>query len=103
MFNVTETAQEQIALYFKDKQVKPIRLFLANSCGGPQLALALDDAKEEDTVFLFAGVQYLVEPSLLAKAQPVEIDFETAGFKIQSSLPQSGGCGGCGSSESCCS
>lgn len=103
MFNVTQNAQEQIAQYFQDKAVKPIRLFLANGCGGAQLALALDDAKAEDTVFEFAGIQYLVEPALLDQAQPVEIDFSAGGFRIQSSIPQSTGCGGCGSSDSCCS
>jgi hypothetical protein len=28
MFEVTPAAQEQIAAYFKDKEIKPIRLFL---------------------------------------------------------------------------
>jgi iron-sulfur cluster assembly protein len=102
MFNVTESAQEQVALYFKDKEVKPIRLFLSNGCGGAQLALAVDDAHGEDQVFEFAGVQYLVDPGLLSQAQPIEIDFTSGGFSIQSSIPQSSGCGGCGSSESCC-
>ena len=31
MFDVTETAQQQIADFFKDKEVKPIRLFLNQS------------------------------------------------------------------------
>ena len=103
MFTVTENAQHQFTEYFRDKAMKPIRLFLANSCGGPKLALALDDVQDEDTVFEFAGIQFLVEPGLLSQAQPVEIDYETGGFRIQSSIPQGGGCGGCGSSESCCS
>ncbi len=32
MLNVTEKAQEQIAEYFKDKEITPIRIFL-NSGG----------------------------------------------------------------------
>lgn len=31
MFEVTEAAQQQIAAYFKDKEVKPIRIFLNQS------------------------------------------------------------------------
>ncbi len=31
MLNVTETAQQQIAEFFKEKEVKPIRLFLNQS------------------------------------------------------------------------
>lgn len=31
MMNVTEMAQQQIAEFFKDKEVKPIRLFLNQS------------------------------------------------------------------------
>ncbi len=32
MLNVTEKAQEQIAEYFKDKEISPVRIFL-NSGG----------------------------------------------------------------------
>lgn len=31
MLNVTEMAQQQIAEFFKDKEIKPIRLFLNQS------------------------------------------------------------------------
>ncbi len=104
MLNVTEQAQEQIANYFKENEIKPIRVFLTNGCGGRQIALALDAARSEDAVFEFAGVQYLVEKSFLAQAQPIEIDFAGHGFKVSSSLQLGGGCGGgCGSSEGCCS
>jgi Fe-S cluster assembly iron-binding protein IscA len=102
MLNVTEHAQKQIADYFKDNQLKPIRVFLTSGCGGRQIALALDAARPEDAVIEFAGVQYLVEKSFLAQAQPIEIDFAGQGFNVSSSL-QLGGCGGCGSSEGCCS
>ena len=98
MLNVTQHAQEKIANYFKDNELKPIRIFLTNGCGGRQIALALDAARPEDAVFEFAGVQYLVEKSFLAQAHPIEIDFAGQGFKVSSSLQLGGGCGGCGSS-----
>jgi Fe-S cluster assembly iron-binding protein IscA len=103
MLNVTEQAQEQIANYFKENELKPIRVFLNSGCGGRQIALALDVARPEDAVFEVVGVQYLVEKSFLAQAQPIEIDFAGHGFKVSSSLQLGGVCGGCGSSEGCCS
>jgi hypothetical protein len=44
-----------------------------------------------------------VDHAFLAQAQPIEIDFAGHGFKVSSSLQLTSGCGGCGSSESCCS
>lgn len=103
MLNVTEKAQEQIAKYFQENDIKPIRIFLNNSCSGQQIALALDERRPDDTTFEFAGIEYLVDNVFLAQAQPIEIDFAEYGFKVASSLQLTGGCGGCGSSESCCS
>jgi iron-sulfur cluster assembly protein len=103
MLNVTEKAQKQIAHYFEENEIKPIRVFLTSGCGGQQIALALDTARPEDTTFEFAGVKYLVDTTFLAQAQPIEIDFSGHGFKVSSALRLGGGCGGCGSSESCCS
>lgn len=103
MLNVTEKAQEQVAKYFEDNTVKPIRVFLANGCGGQQIALALDETKPNDEIFEFAGIQYIVDKHFLSQAQPIEIDFATNGFKIASAMQLSSGCSGCGTSSNCCS
>ena len=103
MLNVTEQAQEQIAKYFEENELKPIRIFLNNSCSGQQIALALDKKRPGDTTFEFAGIEYLVDNTFLAQAQPIEVDFAEYGFKVSSSLKLTSGCGGCGSSSSCCS
>ena len=103
MLNVTEKAQEQIARYFEENDVKPIRVFLNNSCSGQQIALALDERRPDDATFEFSGIEYLVDNAFLAQAQPIEIDFAEYGFKVSSSIELSSGCGGCGSSGSCCS
>lgn len=102
MLNVTQRAQEQVARFFEENPVKPIRVFLANGCGGPQIALALDDPKAEDDTFEFAGIQYLVDRAFLVQAQPIEIDFSGHGFKISSALSLGCGCSSCGSSSNCC-
>ena len=48
MLNITEKAQEQIARYFEDNEIKPIRIFLTSMCSGRQIALALDTTKPDD-------------------------------------------------------
>jgi iron-sulfur cluster assembly accessory protein len=104
MFNVTEKAQEQIREYFTGKDRMPIRVFLhQGGCGGPQLAMALDEKKDTDTVFTFDGVEYLVDSKFLTDAQPIGVDYIETGFKVTSSLQLGGGCSSCGTTGSCCS
>ncbi len=103
MINVTEKAQEQIKAFFEGRDIKPVRIFLNQGCGGAQLAMALDDKKESDSATEIAGVTYLMDTELLNDATPVEIDFSGTGFQISSRLELSSGCSSCGSHGSCCS
>ncbi|MBF0230214.1 MAG: IscA/HesB family protein [Desulfamplus sp.] len=103
MISVTETAQKEIKAYFADKELKPIRIFLNNGCGGAQLAMALDDKRTSDSVYKIDGVEYLMDTQLLEDAKPVEISFSGMGFKLDSSLQLSSGCSSCGTKGSCCS
>ena len=103
MFEVTDSATQQISEYFTDKDVKPIRVFLnEGGWGGPSLALALDEQKESDETYEVGGYTYLVDKVLLEKAAPVKIDFTGFGFKIDCSMEFSrqAGCSGCGTSNS---
>jgi Fe-S cluster assembly iron-binding protein IscA len=101
MFNVTQTAQDQIAQYFKMHAIKPIRVFLSQGCSGPRIAMAIDEIRNTDKVFKINGIEYVVEKELLKQAQPIEVDFMGDGFRISSSLKLGGGCSGCGSTGSC--
>lgn len=103
MFNVTESAVQAVAEYFKTMDVRPIRVFLTQGCGGQQLAMALDEAKPSDNVHEENGYQFIMDKELLSQAQPVEIDYANMGFKISSSLELGGGCQSCGTAGSCCS
>ncbi|MFK5952265.1 MAG: IscA/HesB family protein [Desulfobacterium sp.] len=103
MINVTEAAQAEIKGFFKARDIKPVRIFLNQGCGGAQLAMALDDKKETDSATEFDGVAYLMDTTLLESATPVEIDFSGTGFQISSSLELSSGCSSCGTKGSCCS
>lgn len=102
MFTVTQSAQEQIKAYFEDNDVKPIRVFLSNGCGGSQLALALDEKRPSDAAYPFANFEFIIEQTLLDQAQPMQIDFGEKGFIINSSLQLSCGCSGCGTTQNCC-
>ena len=103
MIKVSETAQEQVKAYFKGKKIQPVRIFLNNGgCGGPSLAMALDEEKQDDVVFTHGGVEYIMEKILFEKASPVNVDYAGIGFNLSSSLELSSGCGSCGSTGSCC-
>jgi iron-sulfur cluster assembly protein len=104
MIEVTETAQDQIAEYFKDKDVQPIRIFLQEGgWGGPSLAMALDEQRPSDYVMEQGGFQFIVDNAFLEKAKPIKVDFHQMGFMVTSSIELSsgGGCSGCGTDSSC--
>lgn len=102
MFIVTEIAQQKVAEHFSDKDVMPIRVFLHHGgCTGPQLAMALDERKETDTVFEFSGIDYLVDTRFLEEAKPIVVDYMESGFRVTSSLELGGGCSSCSSGGSC--
>jgi iron-sulfur cluster assembly protein len=59
--------------------------------------MALDEPKDDDSVFDIEGFQYLVNNDLLEKAKPIKVDFQQVGFKIDSGLvfDKTDGCAGC--------
>ncbi len=96
MINVSKPAQKQVRMYFEGKKIEPIRIFLNTAgCGGPSLAMALDEKQETDAVFTFDDVEYIMDKDLLEKASPVDIDFAGTGFRLESGLKPTGGCTGC--------
>jgi iron-sulfur cluster assembly accessory protein len=102
MFTVTDAAQEQVAAFFKEREQQPIRVFLhEGGCSGPTLAMALDKERDGDSKFEFDGVEYLVNEQFLEQAQPIEVDFASAGFTVSSNLALESGCGSCGSKKGC--
>jgi Fe-S cluster assembly iron-binding protein IscA len=102
MINVTKPAQEQVRQYFEGKELAPIRIFLNSAgCGGPSLAMALDEKKDTDAVFTFDDVEYIMDKDLLEKASPVDVDFEGMGFRLESSIKPPEGCSGCGGGTCC--
>lgn len=104
MVEVTASASSQIAEYFKDKEIAPIRILInEGGCGGPVLAMALDDQKVTDDVFEIDGFTYIVDKLFMEKASPIKIDFLPNGFKLDCAIKFTSGCSNCGTTGSCCS
>ena len=102
MLKVTKKAIDKIAEYFKDKEVKPIRIFLnSGGWGGPSIAMALDELKDTDDVFDIDGFQFVVDKEFLREAEPITVDFAHLGFQIDCAIEFEEGCSGCGTSSAC--
>ena len=103
MVEVTASATSQIAEYFKDKEIVPIRIFInEGGCGGPSLTMALDEQKSTDDVFEIDGVTHVVDKQFFEKAKPLKVDFLMNGFKLDCAIQFSLGCSSCGTTGSCC-
>lgn len=102
MLTVTDSAVQAVGEFFKTMAVQPIRIFVAQGCGGQQMAMALDTIGESDTVQETGGFQFIMDKNLLKQAQPVEIDYSDMGFRISCNLELGGGCQSCGTAGSCC-
>ncbi len=104
MFEVTESATKQINEQLKEREFSAIRIFLnKGGCGGPSLQLSLDEPNDNDWTYDISGFKYVVDKELMEQAKPIKIDFMGRGFTITSSLVFEEGCGGCGSTSTCCS
>ena len=102
MIKVTKKAIDKIAEYLQDKEVKPIRIFLnSGGCGGPSIAMVLDELKDTDDVFDIDGFQFVVDKELLKEAKPIKVDFAHFGFQIDCAIEFEEGCSGCGTSSAC--
>ena len=96
MFELTDTAKTQLDKYFETQDKSPIRVYMAAGWGGPRLALALDEQKDNDNSFDIKGFQFLVDKNLMDTVAPIEVDLTEAGFVINSSLKvDPSGCSSC--------
>lgn len=100
MIQISKSAKEQIDTFFQGKEISPIRIYLAGGCGGPRLALALDEPTEADEVVENNGYKFVVEKELYKKASPLIVELSPMGFVVESKLELGGG-GGCGGCTSC--
>ncbi len=67
--------------------------------------MALDEQKEDDTLYEVDGFKYIVNKDFMTKAQPIRIDFNNYGFRLDSSYDfgaASVACSSCGTSAGGC-
>ena len=96
MFEVTESARQELKAFFADKDVQPLRIFLkTNTCGGPRLVVGMDELRDGDKVFEVDGLTYVIEQSFLKEIQPVTVDFCDNNFRISAAVSFGEGCSGC--------
>ena len=102
MLEITKSATEKIAEYFKDREVEPIRIFLSEGgCGPSSLAMDLDEPKDADDVFDIDGFKFIIDKEFMQEAEPIKIDFTRSGFQFYCSLEFKEGCSACATSDSC--
>ena len=102
MLEVSAAATAQLAEYFKDREISPVRIFLNDGgWGGPSLAMALDEPKNTDNNCDIDGFKYIVDKNFMEQVDSINIDFNNYGFKITSGADLGSGCSGCGSAGSC--
>lgn len=99
MISVTDEAKKELDEYFKNNDKGTIRIFLApGGCSGPRLALALDEAGEDDNKEEVADYTFCVNKELADQIKGATVDITPMGFIVtpEVPLPDSGsGCGGC--------
>ena len=96
MFDLSDSAKSQLDKYFENQDKSPIRVYLAAGWGGPRLALALDEQKDNDSSFDVKGFQFLVDRNLMDTVAPIQVDMTEAGFVINSRLKvDPSGCSSC--------
>ncbi len=62
--------------------------------------MALDEPNDRDQEFDVDGYKYIVNKEFLNRAQPIKVDFQMYGFKLDCGIEFGSGCSGCGTSES---
>lgn len=114
MLEVTESALGNVKEYLRQQKLETaVRItMMSGGCSGPSLGLSIDDAKENDKVFDYEGVSFLVDKELSTICGAIKVDFivdnsagcgcSGGGFSVTSENPiSSGGCGCSCSSGSC--
>lgn len=106
MLELSQDALKELNEYFKDKEKGTIRIYLApGGCSGPRLALALDEAADDDTTEVLDGFTFCINKKLAEEIGSAKIELGPLGFDVipANPLPQSSGgsacggcCGGCG-------
>ena len=83
MLTLTDAARKELEGFFADREKATVRIYLApGGCSGPRLALALDEAGENDTRIEQGGFAFCINNELLQQVKSVSIDANYLGFLV---------------------
>ena len=110
MLQVTDSARQAVKNFMEQNNLtSAIRVFQGmGGCSGPQLAIRVDDPKDNDEHFEYDGQVYVVDKGLDLMTGGITLDFIEVegrqGFTIDTVRPMGGGCdcsSGCGEGGCC--
>jgi len=102
MVEVTKSATDKVAEYFKDKPVKPIRIFLhGGGCAMSSLAIDVDEPRVTDYAYDIDGFKFIIDKDFLKEAEPIKIDYTRSGFQFDCGIEFEAGCSACAESSAC--
>ncbi len=64
--------------------------------------MALDEPVDTDKTFDIDQFKFIVNSDFLEKAQPIKVDFQMYGFKLDCNIDFGAACTTCGTKGSCC-
>ncbi|MBW1863699.1 MAG: IscA/HesB family protein [Deltaproteobacteria bacterium] len=98
MIEITPKAAQLMSDYFKDKDNRPIRIFVRmGGCGIRTFGVAMEEPKKSDEIFEIDGFTYIVNRKLLKMIQPIKVDSDGYRFRISGTgVDSSSGCSSCG-------
>ena len=105
MVNVSENASGALKKIMDEKGLEgSVRIFLQQSCGGAQLALGLDETRDNDELSEFGGLTFVVDKELSDQTGEIKVDYvddvDQPGFTLVAEKPITFG-GSCGEGCSC--
>ena len=96
MFEITESARQELKTFFKDNEIQPLRIFLkTNTCGGPRLVVGIDEKRDGDRTFEVDGLTYVIEHGFFEEIKPLTVDFSNNNFTVSAAVSFGEGCSGC--------
>ncbi|QGY40025.1 heme biosynthesis protein HemY [Pseudodesulfovibrio cashew] len=100
MITATDAAIKSLSMHFKDKDIQPIRVHLADGgCSGPRLSLAIDELRDGDKSVEQGDFTFLIQSELAEVVGAITIDMSEYGFTLASEREVPGAGGGCGCSS----
>lgn len=97
MIEVTPRAILLLKDFFKDKDIKPVRIFVKlGGCGIRSFGVAVEKPKKNDEVISVNEFTFIIEKGLWDKVKPVKIDADRISFRISGNgIQPNSGCGTC--------